>query len=172
MQPLFRRSGNAREKITALPAPGKALAMLVLAAATTLAIAPAEAAQRPEGGARTLVIRNDPGGVIPARIADIATIRASGRKVELRGRYCLSACTLYLGLPNACVSPQTRFGFHGPSSFGRRLVSQDFERWSNVVASHFKPELQQWFMTKARYRINGFYRISGRQLIQMGYASC
>ena len=172
MQPLFRRSGNAREKITTLPTPGKALAMLVLAAATTLAIAPAEAAQRPEGGARTLVIRNDPGGVIPARIADIATIRASGRKVELRGRYCLSACTLYLGLPNACVSPQTRFGFHGPSLYGRPLKQKEFERWSRLMASHYPEPLRDWFMKTARFRLTGYANLQGDDLIRMGVERC
>jgi hypothetical protein len=120
---------------------------------------------------QTIVVRNDHGGLIQRRANKISEIRASGQRVEIRGT-CMSACTMYLGAGNVCISPNARFGFHGPSSFGRRLVSQDFERWSNVVASHFKPELQQWFMTKARYRINGFYRISGRQLIQMGYTSC
>lgn len=120
---------------------------------------------------QTIVVRNDIGGLIQRRANKVSQIRATGQRVEILGT-CLSSCTMYLGAGNVCISPNARFGFHGPSSYGRRLVPQDFERWSNVVASHFKPELQRWFMTKARYRINGFYRISGRQLIRMGYARC
>lgn len=120
---------------------------------------------------QTIVVRNDIGGLIQSRATKVQRIRATGQRVEIRGT-CLSACTMYLGAGNVCISPQARFGFHGPSSFGRRLYPTDFEKWSNVVASHFKPELQSWFMRKARYRINGFYRISGSQLIEMGYRSC
>ncbi|WP_323764773.1 hypothetical protein [Marinovum sp.] len=120
---------------------------------------------------QTIVVRNDIGGLIQSRANKVSQMRATGQRVEILGT-CLSSCTMYLGAGNVCISPNARFGFHGPSSYGRRLVPQDFERWSNVIASHFKPELQQWFMTTARHRINGFYRISGRQLIQLGYASC
>ncbi|TNF19036.1 MAG: hypothetical protein EP318_16360 [Rhodobacteraceae bacterium] len=120
---------------------------------------------------QTIVVRNDHGGLIQSRATKVRRIRSTGQRVEIRGT-CLSACTMYLGAGNVCIAPNARFGFHGPSSFGRRLVATDFEKWSNVVASHFKPELQSWFMSKGRYRINGFYRISGSQLIRMGYRSC
>lgn len=146
--------------------------MLALVLATALATVPAGAVQRPDHGGRTLVIRNDPGGVIPARIADIATIRASGRKVELRGRYCLSACTLYLGLPNACVSPKTRFGFHGPSMYGRPLKQKEFERWSRLMASHYPEPLRNWFMETARFRLAGYVNLQGDDLIRMGVERC
>lgn len=120
---------------------------------------------------QAIVVRNDHGGLIQSRANKIRRIRSIGQRVEIRGT-CLSACTMYLGAGNVCIAPQARFGFHGPSSYGRRLVSTDFEKWSNVLASHYKPELQSWFMSNARYRIKGYYYISGEQLIRMGYRSC
>ena len=146
--------------------------VFALAICSALNALPSNAAQRPAHPDRAVVIRNDPGGVLPARIASIASIRSSGQRVELRGRYCLSACTLYLGLPNACVSPQTRFGFHGPSMYGRPLKSKDFERWSKVMASHYPEPLRSWFMEKARYQVTGYVNLRGEDLIRMGVERC
>lgn len=139
--------------------------VVALAICLVLNAPPLKAAQRPAHPDRAVVVRNDPGGVLPARIASVASIRSSGQRVELRGRYCLSACTLYLGLPNACVSPQTRFGFHGPSMYGRPLKSKDFERWSKVMASHYPEPLRSWFMEKARYQVTGYVNLRGEDLI-------
>lgn len=40
------------------------------------------------------------------------------------------------------------------------------------MASHYNPQLHSWFMTKARHRISGYYSMSGRELIGMGYRRC
>ncbi|WP_109464782.1 hypothetical protein [Albibacillus kandeliae] len=134
--------------------------------------APVEAAQRAATSGRALVVRDDAGGVVQARVAKIASLRSQGQTVELRGRFCLSACTLYLGLPGACVSPQTKFGFHGPSLYGRPLKTRDFERWSHLMAGYYPEPLRDWFMSTARYRLTGYETLSGADLIDMGIARC
>lgn len=43
----------------------------------------------------------------------------------------------------------------------------------NDRAAHYPIEqLRQWFLDTARHRTNGYYRISGQQLINMGIPSC
>ncbi|RMD89196.1 MAG: hypothetical protein D6811_12690 [Alphaproteobacteria bacterium] len=132
-----------------------------------LAALPVQAAER-------LVVTDDPGGELPGRVAEIARLRAARTAVEIRGRFCLSACTLYLGLPDVCVSPRTQFGFHGPSSpiYGIALPPRQFEHWSRVMAAHYPPPLRQWFLREGRRVTMGFLRLSGSELIAMGIAAC
>ncbi len=118
------------------------------------------------------VIQNDRGGFIGARAVEIAAINAKSTRIELRGRICYSSCTMYLGVDDVCVSPNTSFGFHGPSRHGRALPPSEFDHWSNVMANHYNAALKDWFLRDARHIISGYKRISGAQLIAMGYQTC
>lgn len=117
------------------------------------------------------VVQSDRGGMIGQRSKEIRGLRATGQPVELRGT-CLSACTMYLSLPNACVSSNATLGFHGPTRNGQRLSAREFDHWSQVMASNYREPLRSWYMTEGRHRISGYYRFSGAQLIQMGYRQC
>lgn len=139
---------------------------LNLIAAVALMIAP-QAVQAQGLGA--LIVKNDLGGRIDVRMREIENLRAQGRPVELRGEACVSACTMYLGLENVCVDPRTTFGFHGPSNYGRPLPKENFEYWSQVLASYYKQPLSDWFTQKARFEINEIYNIPGTELIRLGY---
>ena len=119
-----------------------------------------------------LVVGNDRGGLVDTRARFVRQLATTGQRVEIRGNICYSACTLYLGAPNVCVSPSTSFGFHGPSSYGAPLAPQVFEHWSNVMAEFYREPLRSWFMRDARYlRINMRF-MSGQELIRMGFQSC
>ena len=122
----------------------------------------------------TVVIRDDKGGDVIERVRILRDYQASGTRVEIRGEYCLSACTMYLNLPNTCVSPQTLFGFHGPSSrvYGISLDAAAFEYWSKIMAAHYPEPLRSWFLAKGRHRTVGFYEFSGNDLIGFGIAQC
>lgn len=120
-----------------------------------------------------LVVRNDRGGLLTDRVEEIAQINQQGIPVEIRGSICLSSCTMYLGVENVCVESDVIFGFHGPSSYGRPLTPLRFEKWSQIMASYYPhTELREWFLTRARYRIRGFYKVSGKQIIEMGTPQC
>lgn len=119
-----------------------------------------------------LIVRNDRGGLVGQRAKEVASLQDKGRAVELRGRVCLSSCTMYLGLERACVSPSTTFGFHGPSYYGRPLSSRDFEYWSQVIAAHYPPALKTWYLRKGRYKQSGYFQIKGSELIAMGIRRC
>lgn len=143
-----------------------ATAPLAANAQDTVAVALRAAPQPP------LVIRNDRGGRVGVRAKEVAALRSSGRRVELRGRVCLSSCTMYLGLKGTCVEPSTVFGFHGPSYYGRALSKRDFEHWSHVIAAHYPAQLSAWYLRDGRHRRSGYHRIKGQTLIGMGIARC
>lgn len=121
----------------------------------------------------TIIVERDNGGLLIERIRFLSALRQSGQRVEIRGQ-CISACTLYLGLPQTCVSRDTVMGFHGPQSqlYGIALPAADFEYWSRVMADHYPPALRRWFLTEGRNEIMGVHRIRGRELIRLGAREC
>lgn len=141
--------------------------MGLTAVAVTCAISAPVAAQS------ALIVQNDLGGSVEERLTMIAALRNEGRRVEIRGQ-CASACTMYLGLPNACVSRASQLGFHGPQSqyYGISLPPDQFEYWSRVMASNYPAPIAQWFMAQARQTTMGIITISGSQAIKMGAHPC
>lgn len=59
------------------------------------------------------MIRDNGGGNVTGYILRRDELARSGRPVEFRGS-CASACTLLMTIPNACVAPDARIGFHAP----------------------------------------------------------
>jgi hypothetical protein len=121
---------------------------------------------------QVIVIGNDRGGYVGERARLVDQIRAANVRVEITGRICYSACTMYLGAGNVCISPSTTFGFHGPTRNGRSLAPADFDRWSAVMARYYAPPLRDWYMQTARFENSGVVQVRGSQLLQLGYASC
>lgn len=140
-----------------------------LLAALLLAVSAVQSAADPTA---IRVIQNDRGGYIGARAVEIAAINAEHTRVELRGSICYSSCTMFLGVDDVCVSPNTSFGFHGPSRHGRALPASEFDHWSHVMADHYNAALKDWFLREARHVTSGYKRISGAQLIALGYPAC
>lgn len=139
----------------------RALGFLLLVAS------PLGAAEGPQ------VIRNDLGGSLERRVAQISSLAGSARPIEIRGD-CASSCTLYLGLPQTCVSETARLGFHGPQSQiqGIGLTPSEFEYWAQLMASYYPPEIQSWFLTKASKVTSKVFVLSGRDAIRMGARAC
>lgn len=127
-----------------------------------------------DAAGRVMVVRNDRGGDVKTRIAEIERLRREGARIELRGKFCASSCTMYLGLPNACVDRNTTFAFHGPSSglYGIALPDDQFEHWSRVMASYYPQPLRNWFLREGRMVTVGFHKKSGAELIRMGVPEC
>lgn len=118
------------------------------------------------------VVMNDRGGNVAKRAWEIQEIAARNKRVEIRGSICLSSCTMFLGSPDVCVNPRTRLGFHGPTNHGAQLTPEQFDYWSRVIAAHYPENIARWFMTKARYLTEGYYYLTGEQLIEMGFPNC
>jgi hypothetical protein len=119
-----------------------------------------------------IAVHNDRGGLLRDRLEEIERLRANGQAVAIQGDICFSTCTLFLGLAGTCVSPDTTFGFHGPSSYGRALDPATFRRASELIASHYPPALRTWYLETGRYTLRRVYRISGRHIIDMGVPEC
>ena len=122
--------------------------------------------------AAVYIVGNDRGGIIGNRAAEIRRLKSSGKRVEIRGRVCLSSCTMYLGAGDVCVSPDTRFGFHGPSYYGKPLEKRYFDYWSDVLADHYPDPVRAWFMSTARFKQSGYYTVLGAELIRLGVEAC
>lgn len=120
----------------------------------------------------SFVVRNDRGGLLRERLREIRQLRQNRTPVEIRGAVCFSTCTMFLGLPNTCISPDTTFGFHGPSSYGRALDPATFNRASEVIASYYPAPLQRWYMDEGRFKIRSITRIKGSNIIDMGIRAC
>lgn len=125
------------------------------------------------GPGLALDVREDWGGSVAQRIDRVEKMRVSGTKVRILGT-CVSACTLYLGLPNTCVSPKARLGFHGPSAAlpGLPLPREVFDRVSLQMAGYYPGQLRGWYLAKGRLRTEGHYTMTGAQVITMGARAC
>lgn len=133
----------------------------------------AQAAQAsPYGFMKTVIVPNDRGGSVRQRHNEINVINRLHQKVEIRGRDCLSSCTMYLGADNVCVEPGTSFGFHGPHRFLKTLTKTEFDQWSRFISGYYPPPVQTWYMQKARYKKATVLRIKGSELIRLGVSQC
>lgn len=118
------------------------------------------------------LVYNDRGGKVRDRLLEIRYLRASGQPVEIRGDICYSTCTMLLGLPRTCISPNTVFGFHGPMLNGKLLKGDKLEYYSRVIAQYYPEPLRNWYMITGRNKIGGMHLIRGIDLIRMGIRSC
>lgn len=124
-------------------------------------------------GATAMEVRNDMGGSVRERLAKIRALEAQQVPVRITGT-CVSACTMYLGLSQACVTPQARLGFHGPSTRlrGMPLPRAEFERLSQEMAQHYPPAIRAWFLADARMVTGDYITITGAEAIRMGARPC
>lgn len=158
-----------------VPAPlSRARSALHLAARTAAACGLALMLLQPQAAAaqQTYVVGSDRGGYLHDRLIELSNLQQRGVRVEIRGKVCYSTCTMFLGLPGACVDPATTFGFHGPSRGGRRLTQEKFDYFSRVMAQYYPAPLQSWFMAEGRNRISGVHKIKGSEIIRMGVPAC
>lgn len=160
-------SCGVRQFLSALRLAAAALSCLLLVAAPGLM--PGQALAAP--GVK--VIQYDMGGDVEQRIREVARLRVLGTTVRIEG-ICVSACTLYLGLPNSCVMTNATLGFHGPRTGipGIPLPREDFERVSSTMASYYPGQIRTWFMSRARLITENYYTISGAQAVKMGAHRC
>ncbi|MCE6959579.1 hypothetical protein LAZ40_10980 [Cereibacter sphaeroides] len=136
-----------------------------------VAIPSLASSSRTDGSA--VVIRNDRGGPLIERIAFIDRVRREKLEIRITGRICHSACTLLAFLPEACVDPRTRFGFHGPRIKGQRMDPAAFDRWSTLMARYYPPTIRAWFLSRGRYRQgNDFFVLTGTEMVRHGARPC
>ncbi len=112
--------------------------------------------------AREVLIRNDFGGNVTEyrnrrkKLAREDSVRISG--------FCVSACTIFITLPNTCVERTARFGFHGSHP---KTGIPDIDLMLDMrVAEFYRGEMKRQFVANWR-KIGGtkeFHMLSGYQL--------
>lgn len=107
-------------------------------------------------GCTTIVY--DPGGLVEDYI-NLPPSVISG--------YCASACTMRM--KNGCITESAILMFHGPSYWGLPLSERDFNYWSEIISSHYPPELRDWYMSTGRYTTT---EMNYEELLSYGVRSC
>jgi hypothetical protein len=121
-----------------------------------------------------ILVVDDLGGAVEERMRQVDRMRAQGQGAAIPYGRCISACTLYLGLPDTCVGRSAVFGFHGPSARtrGLGLPLGEFDRVSHAMANYYPEPVRSWYLSTARHIIGTYYQVSGAQLISMGFREC
>ena len=158
--------GIAKTSLHRLPLYAQLIILTVASFAAALPPSPVRAEQP------LYVVGNDHGGYLRDRLIELRNLQRSGKRVEIRGQVCFSTCTMFLGLPDTCISPNTIFGFHGPSRNGQQLARKDFDYFSRVIADYYPEALREWFMEEGRNRISGIHKVRGSEIIRMGVPAC
>lgn len=125
-------------------------------------------------GPPQILVTHDLGGPVEDRMRRVERMRLRGEGVAIPYGRCISACTLYLALPDTCVGQNAEFGFHGPSAAtkGIGLPLEEFYRISAAMADHYPAPLREWFLSTARYSTLTYHKVSGAQLIKLGVKEC
>jgi hypothetical protein len=145
---------------------------VVFAAARVVQDQPAAARAKPQIISYE-IISYDMGGDLGERIRIVERLSQNGTEVRIEGTR-VSACTLYLGLPNSCVMAGAILGFHGPRTrtAGLPLPREDFDRLSAVLAGYYPRQIRQWFWSEARMVTQSYFTISGRQAAKKDARLC
>ena len=120
--------------------------------------------------ASALVIDYCPGGRVDLYADAIAR---ETRPVQITG-LAVSACTMYLGAKDVCVTPNARFEFHPPAIHGARSEAerQAVYRWAvDTLKSHYPPAVANWYESEVISK-GGFYVIKGSEMIRLGVKAC
>ena len=111
---------------------------------------------------KTAIIQNDLGGNVTSylKMRDKLSRLDS---VTIRGE-CFSACTIFTTLPNACVEPKAKIGFHGTSP-----KFPFIQKWLDMrIGNHFRGEVKKRYEEEWRFiRGNKFHTITGKRLHEL-----
>ena len=156
-----------------MPRPPFSTAMLCIALMPLCGLPDVSVARPTSQAGGVVIIGNDSGGFIRRRAEEITRYSAEGVQVQIRGRYCNSACTMYLGVPGVCIQADTLFGFHGVRAYGVFPVAEPKAKAAAAfLAQYYPPPLRHWFMTVARHSTLRLHKIRGAHLIAMGVQKC
>jgi len=110
--------------------------------------------------AQARTITSDVGGSIKRFQQQFKIAAQQNQPFRIKGT-CLSACTIFLGLPNVCVYPNAVLGFHGAWP---KVANAAQQRRADMVMGQYLPSvLKELYDTKWRHHgANSFERLSGR----------
>ncbi|MGP9806074.1 hypothetical protein [Paracoccus sp. NSM] len=117
----------------------------ILALVLSLGVLTGPALAQPSGIQRNgpyIDVWNHRGGNVVQMLQTREDLGRSGREVRIRG-YCRSACTMLITLPNACLGPHARVGFHAPRLPGTRIIPPHVDQ---IMGSTYRNGIRdRWF---------------------------
>ena len=118
-----------------------------------------------------VLIKNDVGGDIPQYFVKYLYLQLSGERVVIDG-YCLSACTLALGLvaqDKRCFTNKARLGFHAAYTESGSLRIKN-PVGTDVLWLVYPPEIRRWISRHGGLASRMIY-LEGKELAAM-YPPC
>ncbi|RNF34950.1 hypothetical protein [Paracoccus methylarcula] len=92
--------------------------------------------------AKLIDVVNDKGGNVLEMVKLRERLARSGKRVRIRG-YCRSACTMLITMPNACLGPYARIGFHAPRIPNTSIIPPYVDQ---IMGSYYRNGIRQrWF---------------------------
>lgn len=87
-------------------------------------------------------VSNNRGGNVMQMVRTREQLARSGKTVRIRG-YCRSACTILITMPNACLGPKARVGFHAPRLPGTQIIPPYVDQ---IMGSFYRGGIRdRWF---------------------------
>lgn len=85
---------------------------------------------------------NNRGGNVLQMVQTRQQLANSGKQVRIRG-YCRSACTILTTLPNACLGPKARIGFHAPRIPNTQIIPPYVDQ---IMGNYYRGGVRdRWF---------------------------
>lgn len=108
----------------------------------------------------------DQGGSVLDYYESTHTVDYRAQRTVIAG-ICASACTMKLGMRNACIEPEATLLFHQASSNGIRS-----ELGTRVMLYAYPQRIQQWVLRNGALSSSRMTALSGQEAIAMGVQSC
>ncbi len=120
----------------------------------------------PNSARRSALHPFDGGGSVVDYYGRAHALNRISRRTVIAG-VCASACTMKLGIRNACIEPDAMLLFHQASYNGFRS-----ELGTRVMLYAYPQLIRHWVLQSGALNSSSFVSLSGRQAIAMGIRSC
>jgi hypothetical protein len=111
------------------------------------------------------------GGYIPDFLEIVRRYNESGEEFRIEG-VCKSACTLFLGIRNACVRRDAQLMFHAGHDIAENRTGPD-TRASRAALSRYNESLRRYLLEGHYMDTDAFHALGGGVLIErFGYREC
>lgn len=111
------------------------------------------------------------GGYVPDFLSIIWQYNTSGELFRIQG-VCKSACTMFLGIRNACVERDATLMFHAGHDIKENVTGPD-TRASRAALYRYNAALREYLLAGHHLDTDAYHALSGSVLIdRFGYKEC
>lgn len=111
------------------------------------------------------------GGYVPDFVQIVRQHNATGEPFRIEGT-CKSACTLFLGIRNVCVTRDAKLMFHAGHDIAENRTGPD-TRASRAALYRYNESLRRYLLENHYLDTDEFHTVSGAEIIdRFGYKEC